>query len=457
MTRVVEKLKAVQDVLEEVKRLLDIYDPERTFKFQDDNVKRRFEELRERFRDLVVEIVCGNELNEAYRWREILLEMCNIVKRALGLVDIIFSKELSSFLEDPRRHLKKKIFNYMYDLFRGKMKFEQFSLTAHAAIMTSLRTNMRQIYQSWVFLAILYLLGQRGFRITYPEFGILSLERHSKQKLGYIPPNAILTDKQGRSVSFFIEAPRPITWEDTEDLSRIWKLYTALRPDMMAYSGSVYNIVKLDDNPPILKPDIIIECKELADWYLRVRYMRGPLARPLTAEEWRSKWIEGLKQGLAEALGVELKTVDKMVREKKTIKLTDIQIVTLYKAVYKPNKMFIVSRTRVPDSVKKKLEELGIDLVENVEFNVKAIEPLVEEIVKIASRSETGRSVIDTIENLILRVKTAVETRLGTVVEQDQLVQALTELISRHLEELLEIIRSKLISSSGSVKSGGSS
>ncbi len=444
MTKVVEKLRSLQDVLEEIKKLLDTYDPERTFKFQDENIKRKFEELREKFRDLVVEIVCGNELNEAYRWRDLLLSTCEIVKRALGLVDIIFSKELSSFLEDPRRHLKKKIFNYMYDLFRGRIKFEQFSLTAHAATMTSLRTNMRQIYQNWVFLAMLYLLAQRGFRVTYPEFGVLSLERHSKQKLGYIPPNAILTDKQGRSISFFIEAPRPITWEDTEDLSRIWKLYTALRPDMMAYSGAVYNIVKLDDNPPILKPDMIIECKELADWYLRVRYMRGPLAKPLTAEEWRSKWIEGLKQGLAEALGVELKTVDKIVKEKKTIKLTDIQVVTLYKAVYKPNKMFVVSRTRVPESIKKKLEELEIDLIENVEFNAKALEPLVDEMVKISSKSVTGRKTIDTIESLILRIKTAIETRLGTVIEQDHLVQALAELVSRHMEELLEIVREKV-------------
>ncbi len=449
MSRVTERLRSLQDIVNEIEKILDAHDPERTFRFRDENIKRVFEELKERFRDLLVDLVCGQELKEAYKWKELLLNICDISRKTLGIVEIVFSKELSSFLEDPRKHLKKKIFNYMYDLFRKRIKFEQFSLSAHAAILTSLRTNMRQIYQNWVFLSILCLLAERGFRIIYPEFGVLSLERHSKQKLGYIPPNVIMSDTQGRAVSFFIEAPRPITWEDTEDLSRAWKLYTALRPDMLAYSGLVYNIVKLNDDPPILRPNIIIECKELPDWYLRARYMRGPLAKPLTAEEWRSKWIDGLRQGLAEALGVELKTVDKIVKEKKSIKLTDLQVVTLYKAIYKPDKMFVISRVKVPENVKKKLEELEINIIENVGFDLRKLESLIDNIIEVSSKCVKEERVANNMENLLLRIKAAIEARLGTIVKEEDLVQSITELVSRHFEELVNIVKEKVSSTSG--------
>ena len=59
------------------------------------------------------------------------------------------------------------------------------------------------------------------------------------------------------------------------DLSRIWKFYTALRPDMMVYGGEVMDIVEIDSDPPVRRPDLIIEVKELYDWYKRVREVRG--------------------------------------------------------------------------------------------------------------------------------------------------------------------------------------
>ncbi len=438
MGKVVEKFRTIQDLLNEITKLLDQYDPERKFKFSNDEVKRKFEDLRERLRDLIIDIVCGNELEEAYKWREILLKTCEYVKRKLNLFSIVFSKELSSFLEDPRKHLKKKIFLYLHDLLRGKVTLEKFSLTAHAAITTSLKTNMRTIYQDWVFLSILALLAERGYELTYPEFGVLSLERHSKQKLGYIPPNAIVQNVEGKSLSFFIEAPRPITWEDTQDLERIWKLYVALRPDMLLYSGAIYNIVKLDNDPPILRPNVIIECKELADWYLRTRYMRGPLARPLTAEEWRSKWLTGLRVGLAEALGIEVKQLDTMIKEKKTIKLKDEQIVILYKSVYKPDKMFVISRAPTPQQVRRKLEEFDIEVIDNVGFDYKRLEPLVDYLDKIATKTCVGRK--DTLEDLFRRLEVAISSRLRKEVTRDIIVKALTILVQEDFEKLCNIV-----------------
>ncbi len=438
MGKVVEKFRTIQDLLNEILSILDKYDPERKFKFPDEEIRRKFEELREKLRDYIVDIVCGNELDEAYKWRKILLETCEEVKRVLGLFDIVFSKELSSFLEDPRRHLKKKIFLYLHDLLRGKVSLEKFSLTAHAAITTSLKTNMRTMYQNWVFLSILRLLAYHGFSMAYPELGVLSLERHSKQKLGYIPPNAILTNQEGRALSFFIEAPRPITWEDTQDLERIWKLYTALRPDMLVYGGSIYNIVKLDSDPPILRPNVIIECKELADWYLRVRYMRGPLAKPLTAEEWRSKWLKGLRIGLAEALGIEVGELDKMIESRKTIKLKDEQIVILYKSIYKPDKMFVISRASTPCNVKRRLEDFGIEVIDNIGFDYRKLESVVEYLKNIAAKTTVGRRY--DIEDLIRRLEVTISSRLGRDVDREIIVKALNVLVIENLERLCKIV-----------------
>lgn len=46
--------------------------------------------------------------------------------------------------------------------------------------------------------------------------------------------------------------------KDSSDLRESWKLYTALRPDIMVYGGKILDIVNIDSNPPIKKPDVII-------------------------------------------------------------------------------------------------------------------------------------------------------------------------------------------------------
>lgn len=55
----------------------------------------------------------------------------------------------------------------------------------------------------------------------------------------------------------------------------------------MIYSGKVLDAVDPGLSPPIKRPNIVVEFKELEDWYVRVRDLRGYFRRPLTAEEWR--------------------------------------------------------------------------------------------------------------------------------------------------------------------------
>ncbi len=364
----------------------------------------------------LVEIVIGAEgINEAVEWVCKLKDAVGDCKKKLGVHGVLFSKELKSFIENPENHLRKKLFIYTHDLARGKMELAEYIRKSAAALRTSFRTNLRTAYQSWVLLEILSLMGEYGGRVVYPEYNFIPIDRTGKQRSGIIPPNVILYMPGRGYISFFVEAPRPVGWEDTSDLSRSWKLYTALRPDFMVYGGMVTNIFEETKDPPIARPDVIIECKELEDWYLRTRDIRGPFTKPLTAEEWRSKWIEGLWTGLADALGVKSPSEAKsVVEEKKTIRVKEPKLLKLYMNFYNPREMYLVSRARVPGDVKEYLERDGIVVIDDVGFDRERLRNLVEELLKYCRKGSTLKLEFSGEEARILEELTrALSSKLG--------------------------------------------
>lgn len=386
------------------------------------------DELREQF---IYHTLDRELIEQGYKWVELFIESIEELKQLAGLYTIMLSRELKSFTEDILSHLKKKIFIYTNDLLRKRIRLDEYERKAGAAIRTSFRTNLRSIYQNWVFIKILKNLLENNGVLVYPENKYLPLERWGRQKTGVIPPNAITYTLGKGYLSFFLEAPRPIGWEDTSDLRKAWKLYTALRPDMMVYGGRILNIILLGRDPPIKRPDIIIECKELEDWYLRVRDIKGPLAQPLTAEEWRNKWIEGLWTGLADVLGVDRDRITETVREKKGVRLREYHIVTLYKSLYKPKQMILVSRTKIPDGIRRELErDHSIIVYDNVGFN----ESLFNEVVDILLRHAQPDS--ETILKLESDLKELLEKAYN---------KAVTEGFKGTLHEFLKYILSKYV------------
>jgi len=342
---------------------------------------------------LVMECV-GRELDTAMKWIEHVKQITEVLKSKLGLTGFTYPREFSSFISNPLEHLKKKLFNYAYDLIRGKLSLEEFQRRGAAAVRTSLRTNLRTAYQIWGLAAIMLLLANRGYEVVYPEHRYLSFDRSGKQKLGIIPPNVVLFNIRRGFISIFHEAPRPLCWEDTSDLQRIWGLYTALRPDSMVYGGKVMNIVDLNSVPPIKRPDIILEFKELEEWYTRTRDLKGYFKKPLTAEEWRSKWIEGLYTGLAEVLGIQRTEVKQRVSEGTSLRIREYQLVKLYYSTYKPQKMILVSRTKMPKDIVTELEATGIVVIDNVGFDVEKLEPVVDALDRVASYEGGNRITI---------------------------------------------------------------
>jgi len=330
----------------------------------------------------------GSELVKAYTWIEKLEEITGNVSKLYGFQYITYSREFRSFLEDPFKHLGKKLFIYTHDFIRGRIKLEEYATKSMQAINTSLRTNLRTLYQNWCFLAILKNIYREGTRVVYPEHRVLSLERSGKQKLRWIPPN-IVVDVPGKgSLSFYIEAPRPLSWGDSTDLRETWKLYTALRPDVMVYGGRIYDIVDLNSSPPVRKPDIILEFKELPDWYKRVRDVKGPLAKPLSAEEWRSRWIEGLWDGLADVLGVTRREAMEKLSERRGVRLNEVKVVELYYTVYSPKEMILVSKHKIPKEVVEELNSHNIMVVDGIGFKPERLKKVAEKILDYAVPAE---------------------------------------------------------------------
>ncbi len=330
----------------------------------------------------------GDRLGIADKWVKKLITISAIVAKQYGFTAILYSREFKSFLQNPHRHLEKKLFIYTHDFKRGKLGLEDYAAKAMMATNTSLQTNLRTLYQNWCFLAILYNIYREGTRIVFPEHRVLSLERSGKQKLRWIPPNLVVDIPGYGSLSFYIEAPRPLAWGDSKDLMDIWSYYTALRPDLMVYGGRVYDIVDQENSPPIKKPDIIIEFKELPDWFKRQRDVKGPLARPLSAEEWRNRWIEGLWDGLADVLGVTRSEAMERVRERRGIRLNEVRVVQLYRTVYNPKKMYLVSKYPVPEEIREMLEAYDIEVVDGIGFNMDKLKPLAEKILRYAVPAE---------------------------------------------------------------------
>jgi len=335
------------------------------------NVPEWAEEVKYEF----VDYFMGEKLHEAKVWISEYLRVLEEIKERLKINGVLYSKEMKSFLDDPRRHLVKKLFIYYHDLIRGRITVEDFIKKGKQAITSSFNSIMRSIYQSWGLFSLLLLLSERGYVLIYPEHRYIDLDRNGKQKSGIIPPNVVVGNAFN-SFSFFLEAPRPISWEDGRDLEKVWKFYSLVRPDMLIYEGIEVDIVDFNGDIPIKRPHYIVEFKELENWWKRWRYLKD--YKPLSGNEWRARWLKGLYEGLAEVLGVKEKELPSF-SEGETKRVKEYKVIELYKAIYRPKKGMVISRVSVDSTVKEDLGE-GIILVDDVRFDYNKLKDIVNEL-----------------------------------------------------------------------------
>jgi hypothetical protein len=126
----------------------------------------------------------------------------------------------------------------------------------------------------------------------------------------------------------------------------------------------------------------------LPDWYKRVRDVKGPLAKPLSAEEWRSRWIEGLWDGLADVLGVSRREAMEKLSSRRGVRLNEVKVVELYYSVYSPRDMILVSKHRVPSEIRRELEAHNVRVVDGIGFKHEKLKRVAEEILGYAVPAE---------------------------------------------------------------------
>jgi len=400
----------------------------------------RCEEYLDIFRECTVYAYVEEEvLSEACKDVKLLIEFLDGAVNAVNGKGWLLSREMSSFVKNPVEHLKKKLTLYLYDLLRDKLSLEDYASKARAAITSSLNTNMRTLYEIWVLAALLRGFGKLGSRLVYPEHGYVHFDRAGKQKAGILPPNFAVSISGKGSLSFFLEAPRPIGWRDFKDLKTVWRLYTTLRPDIMVYSGLVTNIVDLNSpDLPILKPQVIIECKEQSDWYIRARELKGPLVSTFTFDEWFKRWLSGLWTGLADVLGVSSDVLKEVVEGKRRgVRVTEVQLILFYKSMYKPEKFFLVSKPVLPGNTKKFLENEGVIVLESVQIGCKScLENVVEDLVKYAKLSmQDGDKTRILIDKLLAELISR-----GVYLTESELLDHVEKYISENIESFLNYL-----------------
>jgi hypothetical protein len=389
------------------------------------------EELLDKFQECVaLSFAPLSEVERARRYARELSSLLAEVVRGLGGRGWALPRETSDFSKDPLEHLKKKITLYTYDLLRKKMTIAEYASKARAAVGSSMRSNLRILYEVYVLASIVKHLSDHGARIVYPEHKFVHFDRRGKQASGSIPPNLVIEVEEKGALSFYLEAPRPLGWRDFKDLSRVWRFYVSLRPDIMVYSGLVLDIVDLSsEGPPVKRPDVIVECKELEDWYLRTRELKGPANPSLSFSEWFRRWLSGLWSGLADVLGVDSSVVKEVAEGKRRgVRVTEAQLVKFYEAFYKPKKFYLVSSPRLPGHVKSELESSGIVVYDGVRVGDPwALRDLAEELLDYASPIGEPR------EHL-RRVREALRSA-GVELGEEELARLLAEFALSRLSE----------------------
>ena len=132
------------------------------------------------------------------------------------------------------------------------------------------------------------------------------------------------------------------------------------------------------------------------------------------------------------------------IEEKKTIKLTDQQIVMLYKSVYKPDNMLVISRARVPSYVKSKLEDHGITIIDDVRFEHNRLKEAINYLYKIATSKTSGFEIDKEFEKFLNELQQILSLKLNIELSRTEIINYITQYMKKEIDEFINYVKSKL-------------
>ncbi|MEM1555276.1 MAG: hypothetical protein QXM54_01925, partial [Desulfurococcaceae archaeon] len=123
--------------------------------------------------------------------------------------------------------------------------------------------------------------------------------------------------------------------------------------------------------------------------------------------------LVGLWSNLAEVLGARRKEYSKKI-VLRGLRIREVKIVELYRSIYSPRSMILVSKEKIPDDVRFELESHNIEVVHGVGFREELLKPVVNRMLDYAK--ETGEYVIriydKELAELIIKLKELWENKL---------------------------------------------
>ena len=286
---------------------------------------REFERLKSELERSFLECEFLSEVSQIQKEISQYRRLYRRVREVYSVEGISHSNKFGDFLKDYSKRLVRLV--PVLDLAWGEANLKSFRRTGVQKVKGSIQTNLRTLYQNFVVLSFLVNFFPLEPKIIFPKKNRIYLKRvKGKKKL---EPNFII-DVRGKKYSFFVEA--------------LLGFSGGPRPDIMVYARHIEDIWRPNEVGGIVPPDMIIECKEVQGWYER--------RRSSSIDAW---WAEFYQR----AGGI--------VRNNK-VKVNELQIVKVYREIYQPKEMFLVSKVDVPPHTRQSLEENDIKVIENTSF-----------------------------------------------------------------------------------------
>ena len=80
-------------------------------------------------------------------------------------------------------------------------------------------------------------------------------------------------------------------------------------------------------------------------------------------------WLQGLWRGLGRELGARIRPEEIQLDQDERIRLKEPELVKMYRRLYKPREMLLITRCETPGDVKRDLELEGIMVIDDVQFD----------------------------------------------------------------------------------------
>jgi hypothetical protein len=261
-----------------------------------DDIRPEFYRLFDATRAAFVEEKLPASLNEANNLSHNYIKVEQEVARSLKLENIAMEPGLQRFLHEPINQLIRDLFDPLFDLLKGLTAAEKFEETSRN-IKKSFELLYQLGYGKWAALSLLKLLNaDKLFQVTLRKLDSKDVHRaragslkeeapgpHESNSLlfkhgpnaAFITPDWIIHSTKARGyISLGSQVYQALGAATSLNDKREWfPTDSALYPETgltLLYQGdSPTEISLISDASKICRPELILECKALRDWFER--------------------------------------------------------------------------------------------------------------------------------------------------------------------------------------------